>query len=347
MEERIQKILARAGYGSRRQCEELIQYGRVKVNGNSVELGAKADPEQDTITVDGKKIPLEEFNFRYIALNKPRNVLSDCDSFGERKTVHDLVGLQEHLFAVGRLDFDSEGLILMTNDGDLANKLTHPRYGHEKEYQVKVAKKPDAQQLTTWRRGVVLEDGYRTAPAIVQITKSDTNSAWLKVILKEGRKRQIREIGQLIGLPVQRIIRVRISTLHLGDLKPGVWRDLTAKEVKELKASAGALRQDRKRPSSSRTYKTRTRREDVETGQSGQRTYKPRTKREDGETIQSGQRAYKPRTKREDRETIPSSSPVKRRSTKKPVNGGYGEKPANRNSRPSARSTNTKRPRSK
>ena len=264
MEERIQKILARAGYGSRRHCEELIQYGRVKVNGQSVQLGAKADADQDTVTVDGKKIQLETFNLRYIALNKPRNVLSDCDSFGERKTVHDLIGLPEHLFAVGRLDFDSEGLILMTNDGDLANKLTHPRYGHEKEYWVKVGKKPDAKQLTTWRRGVVLEDGYKTQPAIVQVTKSDVNSAWLKVILKEGRKRQIREVGQLIGLPVIKILRVRIGTLKLGDLKPGMWRDLTTGEIKALKASSGNLRQDNKRTASSRTYKPRTRRDSEE-----------------------------------------------------------------------------------
>jgi 23S rRNA pseudouridine2605 synthase len=242
MEERIQKILARAGYGSRRKCEELIQYGQVKVNGKVVELGAKADPDKDTITVDGKKVKIEEFNYRYIALNKPKNVLSDCDSFGERRTVHDIVNVAEHMFAVGRLDFDSEGLILLTNDGDLANKLTHPRYGHEKEYKVKVIHKPDSKQLTTWRRGVVMEDGYRTAPAVVEITKSESDSAWLKIILKEGRKRQIREVGKLIGLPVARIIRLRIGTIHLGDLKPGEWRDLTEREVQKLKASAGTLR---------------------------------------------------------------------------------------------------------
>jgi 23S rRNA pseudouridine2605 synthase len=270
MEERVQKILARAGYGSRRQCEELIQYGRVKVNGQAIQLGAKADAGADSIMVDGKKIKLEEFNFRYIAVNKPRNVLSDCDSYGERKTVHDIVGLSEHLFAVGRLDFDSEGLILMTNDGDLANKLTHPRYGHEKEYQVKVARRPDEKQLTIWRRGVVMEDGYRTAPAIVQVIKGDASSALLKVILKEGRKRQIREIGQLIGLPVLRILRVRIGTLHLGDLKPGAWRDLTAKEVLSLKSSAGTLRQDRKRTPSIYKYKGRSQRESEEKTSGGE-----------------------------------------------------------------------------
>ncbi len=252
MEERLQKILARAGYGSRRQCEELIQYGRVRVNGKTAVLGFKANAAEDAIMVDDKKIKLEEFNFRYIALNKPRNVLSDCDSFGERKTVHDLIGTTEHMFAVGRLDFDSEGLILMTNDGDLANKLTHPRYGHEKEYHVKVVRAPDEKQLAIWRRGVVLADGYKTAPAIVQVMKSDSTYALLRIILKEGRKRQIREIGALIGVPVSRILRVRIGTLLLGTLKPGAWRDLTPKEVYNLKATAGALRTDKKPHSKTR-----------------------------------------------------------------------------------------------
>ena len=253
MEERLQKILARAGFGSRRKCEELIEYGQVKVNGKTAELGSKADAGKDTITVDGKKIKLEEFTYRYIALNKPKNVLSDCDSFGDRKTVHDIVNIGEHMFAVGRLDFDSEGLMLLTNDGDLANKLTHPRYGHEKEYNVKVTRRPDSKQLTTWRRGVVMEDGYRTAPAIVQVTKTESDSAWLKIILKEGRKRQIREVGQLIGLPVARIIRVRIGTLRLGEMKPGEWRDLSEKEVLKLKASSGSIRKDNRRPNSSRS----------------------------------------------------------------------------------------------
>jgi 23S rRNA pseudouridine2605 synthase len=257
MEERLQKILARAGYGSRRKCEELIQFGQVKVNGKVAELGIKVDPAKDTVTVDGKKIKLEEFNYRYIALNKPKNILSDCDSFGERKTVHDIVNVSEHMFAVGRLDFDSEGLILLTNDGDLANKLTHPRYGHEKEYNVKVTRRPDEKQLTTWRRGVVMEDGYRTAPAVVQVTKTEAEYAWLKVILKEGRKRQIREVGQLIGLPVARIIRVRIGTLYLGEMKPGEWRDLTESEVKKLKSSAGSVRKDNRSPSNARTMSNR------------------------------------------------------------------------------------------
>lgn len=236
MEERLQKILAQAGYGSRRSCEVLIVEQRVKVNGKIAELGSKADPQRDTISVDGKTIPRLASQV-YIALNKPREVLSDIDPQDPRPTVHDLVQLPVHLFAVGRLDYESEGLILMTNDGELANRLTHPRYGHEKEYRVLVGSRPDDEQLDAWRRGVVLADGHRTRPAQVFIESPAGKGVWLKVVLKEGRKRQIREVGGRIGLPVLRIIRVRIGTLLLGDLKTGSWRYLTREEVQRLKAS--------------------------------------------------------------------------------------------------------------
>jgi 23S rRNA pseudouridine2605 synthase len=136
---------------------------------------------------------------------------------------------------VGRLDVDSEGLILMTNDGELTNKLTHPRYGHEKEYRVLVARRPDEEQLETWRRGVVLEDGSRTLPAEVRFESTQGKGSWLRVIMREGRKRLIRETGAQIGLPVVRIIRVRIGSLRLGVLKPREWRHLTPEEVAELK----------------------------------------------------------------------------------------------------------------
>ncbi len=237
MEERLQKILARAGYGSRRANEELIEAGRVRVNGAVAELGAKADIARDDITVDGRLIGKEMPAFVYIALHKPRGVLSDEDPNepNPRQTVRDLVPVQGHLFAVGRLDLESEGLILLTNDGELANRLTHPRYEHEKEYRVQLAVRPDEEQLATWRRGVVLEDGYRTAPAVVNLTGFAGKGSWLTVILKEGRKRQIREVGKRLGLPVFRIIRVRIGTLELGNLKPKEWRHLTPAEVASLK----------------------------------------------------------------------------------------------------------------
>lgn len=234
MEERLQKILARAGFGSRRSCEELISSGRVRVNGDLVILGSKADPATDAITFDGQAIPKEPESI-YIALHKPRGVLSDTDPKDPRPTVLDMVGVPGHLFAVGRLDYDSEGLILLTNDGELANRLTHPRYRHEKEYRILVANRPDDEQLAIWRRGVVLEDGIKTAPAKVTVENNRGKEIWMRVILHEGRKRQIREVGSRIGLPVRRIIRVRIGTLLLGDLKSGEWRNLTKEEVKGLK----------------------------------------------------------------------------------------------------------------
>jgi 23S rRNA pseudouridine2605 synthase len=239
MKERLQKILARAGYGSRRACEEIILAGRVRVNGETAQIGSKADPHKDKIFVDGKPIhaPVE---FMYIALHKPRNVLStvEAEPNDRRTTVSDLVDLSERLYPVGRLDYDSEGLVLMTNDGELANRLTHPRYGHQKEYRVLLARRPDDRQLETWARGVVLEDGHHTAPAQVRFESTSGKGAWVRVIMGEGRKRQIREIGSLLGLPVVRIVRVRIGTLQLGKLKPRQWRYLTAEEVSELKKSA-------------------------------------------------------------------------------------------------------------
>ena len=234
MEERVQKILSRAGLGSRRACEELISAGRVRVNGNVAVLGSKADPQRDRIEVDGRPINLAE-PLAYIAIYKPRGVISAAQSPDPRPTVRDLVPVPGHLYPVGRLDVDSEGLILLTNDGELANRLTHPRYGHEKEYRVLVARRPDETQLETWRRGVVLEDGYRTAPAQVRVESLAGKGTWLRVILREGKKRQIRETGSQIGLPVVKIIRVRIGTLLLGNLKPGEWRNLSEAEVSALK----------------------------------------------------------------------------------------------------------------
>lgn len=234
--QRLQKILAQAGYGSRRACEKIIEAGRVRVNGVVARLGEKADAESDKILVDGKPVTVNS-RFVYVALHKPRNVLStvEAEPGDNRKTVCDLVELPERLYPVGRLDFDSEGLILMTNDGDLANRLTHPRYGHEKEYRVLLARRPDEAQLETWRRGVVLEDGYRTAPAQVRFESTSGKGAWVRVVMGEGRKRQIREIGFLLGLPVVRIVRVRIGTLRLGNLKARQWRYLTNEEVSSLK----------------------------------------------------------------------------------------------------------------
>jgi len=233
-EERLQKILARAGYGSRRSCEELIIAGRVIVNGKKAELGQKADAAKDTILLDGTKLPAP-LKTRYFAYNKPRFVLCDKTVADSRRTVYDLVPDSADLSIVGRLDFESEGLILLTNDGELVNTLTHPRYQHEKEYRVLVASRPDTKQLETWRRGVVLEDGHRTQPATVFIESSSGKGAWVRVVMKEGHKRQIRETTKMIGLFVVRLVRVRIASLELGSLKSGISRELTSEEVLKLK----------------------------------------------------------------------------------------------------------------
>ena len=237
-EERLQKILAAAGFGSRRSCEGIIEAGRVRVNGKIAKLGDKADVEKDAIVVDGKLLRQVQRKV-YIAINKPRGYLSDYNENFQKPSVLDLIDIDEQVYPVGRLDFDSEGLVLMTNDGDLANRLTHPRYKHEKEYEVLVNHMPDEEQLAIWRRGVVLEDGYRTQPAKVEFMKKVHNGAWLRITLREGKKRQIRVTGLRIGLPVRKIKRVRIGTLKLGDLKLREWRYLTDKEVEALRKYAG------------------------------------------------------------------------------------------------------------
>ncbi len=233
MEERLQKILARAGFGSRRACEEFITRGRVRVNGRLAQLGEKADPAADEITLDGEPIVSPE-RLIYVALHKPRGVVSSLAPQGDRQTVRDLVPLKERLYPVGRLDVDSEGLILLTNDGELTDRLTHPRYESEKEYRALVKGNPDEERLEAWRRGVVVE-GKRTAPAKVRREQRTEAGTWLRVVMHEGRKHEIRNIGAALGLPVLRLIRVRLGTLELGDLRPGEWRELKGWEVKRLR----------------------------------------------------------------------------------------------------------------
>jgi 23S rRNA pseudouridine2605 synthase len=244
MEERLQKILARAGFGSRRACEEFITQGRVKVDGRVAQLGEKADLAVDRITLDGEPVATPE-RLIYVALYKPRGVVSSLAPQGDRQTVRDLVPLPERLYPVGRLDVDSEGLILLTNDGDLTDRLTHPRYEAEKEYRALVRANPDEKQLEAWRRGVVLPGGgKRTAPAKVRREERTEAGTWLRVVMHEGRKHEIRDVGQTLGMPVLRLVRVRMGTLELGDLRPGQWRVLGEGEVRRLKGvpSAGGRR---------------------------------------------------------------------------------------------------------
>ena len=230
--ERVQKILAAAGYGSRRACEKYIQAGRVRVNGELVELGTKADPARDRITLDDNPVAAEKHV--YVMLHKPRGVVSSLNAQGDRKTVRDLVPLAGRLYPVGRLDADSEGLVLLTNDGEMTNRLTHPRYGHTKEYEVLVNGYPKEEQLKTWRRGVVL-DGEWTSPTKVKIIRKGASGTWLSVTMREGKKHQIRRTAQSIGLHVKRLIRTRLGPLRLGNLKLGEWRELRPSELEALK----------------------------------------------------------------------------------------------------------------
>lgn len=242
--ERLQKVMARAGFGSRRSCEELIRQGRVFVNGQVAELGQKADPDRDRITVDGKLVRARR-SFTYIALYKPQGVLSaERDDSGRHRTVRDLVPLPGHLYPVGRLDLDSEGLILFTNDGELTNLLTHPRYEHPKEYHVDVEGHPTEKTLERWRRGVYLDD-RRTAPAEVSVISRKKDHTQLRIVLREGRKRQIRRMATKLGHPVRRLVRVRIGPVQLGDLTPGQWRPLSDRELSQLQD----LKHQRKRSS--------------------------------------------------------------------------------------------------
>lgn len=236
MEERLQKALARAGIASRRKSEELIRQGRVEVNGQIVtELGVKINPETDEVRVDGERVRLDGAPQRTIALYKPRGVVTTASDELGRQTVLDLIPLANRirLFPVGRLDLESEGLVLVTNDGELANRLTHPRYEHEKEYLVSVFGVPDEEDLERLRTGIYLEEG-KTLPARVGIDRTEGGNAWVRIVLREGKKRQIRRMFEIVGHPVRRLIRVRLGPVELGALKPGEWRELTAEEEEAL-----------------------------------------------------------------------------------------------------------------
>ncbi len=234
--ERLQKLMAAAGLGSRRGCEQLIEAGRVLVNGRTATLGMSADPSKDKITVDGSVLRTAAA-LQTFALHKPRGVVSSLAPQGNRATVRDLLPVKGRFFPVGRLDMDSEGLILLTNDGELAQRISHPRYEVEKEYRVLVARRPSEEQLEIWRRGVVLEEGVRTAPMQVLVEAPEGRGAWLRVVMHEGRKHELREIGRCIGLPIVRIIRRKIGSLALGGLRPGQYRELTPAEIASLRGS--------------------------------------------------------------------------------------------------------------
>ncbi|MGD9721590.1 MAG: pseudouridine synthase [Pirellulales bacterium] len=235
--QRLQKILAAAGLGSRRRCEELILQGRVAVDGQTVtELGSKADPCGQEIRVDG--VPITQARRVYYLVHKPPGVVSTSHDPSGRPRVIDLVPTGERLFAVGRLDLSSEGLIILTNDGALANRLAHPRYGVQKTYQVEVAGTLERDDVATLRKGVHLAEGFAHVVS-VKIKHAYKHSTQLEIVLAEGRNREIRRILARIGHKVLRLKRIAIGPLRLADLPPGAARPLTRHEVRELEAAAG------------------------------------------------------------------------------------------------------------
>jgi pseudouridine synthase len=252
--ERLQKIMASAGVASRRRSEEIILQGRVTVNSKVVtELGTKVDPRRDQIRVDGQRIQAE--SYIYIMLNKPRGVLSVMEDERGRSALGDLVSVPTRLYPVGRLDATSEGLILLTNDGALANLLTHPRYMHHKEYIVLVNGRPSEKTLQAWQRGVLLDEKL-TAPAQISVIRTVQDSTLLRIEMREGRKRQIRRVAALLGHPVRDLRRVRLGPLQLGSLEVGQWRYLTPKEIGQLES---LKRQDEKRSNKGRGRQRRKR----------------------------------------------------------------------------------------
>ncbi len=236
---RLQKVLAAAGVGSRRHCEELIGAGRVEVDGEVVRrFGARVDPQHQVIRVDGKRIPARE-DLVYLALNKPAGVLTTMSDSHGRQTMADLLGDRaERLFHVGRLDYDTEGLMLLTNDGELAHRLTHPRYGVPKTYLADVTgpvRRDLGRQLMT---GIELDDGVATADKF-RVVETAGSRALVEITLHEGRKHIVKRMLAEAGHPVSRLVRTQVGPITLGSLKPGATRDLSVREVGELYAAVG------------------------------------------------------------------------------------------------------------
>nr|MCU0687230.1 rRNA pseudouridine synthase [Polyangiaceae bacterium] len=244
MEERLQKILARAGVASRRAAEDLITAGRVRVNGRIVqELGTKADPRRDKVELDGRLVLAERP--AYIVLHKPRLVVSTLSDPEGRPTVGEIVeGLGARLYPVGRLDFHTSGTLLLTNDGEFSHGLLHPREGVPKTYVAKVLGVPTEETLQRWRDGIELDDGP-TAPCDVRFLREEAGKGWLEITLTEGRNQQIRRMGEACGHPVMRLARLSFAGITSEGLRPGAWRPLSPDELTELRGRYGVPRRVR------------------------------------------------------------------------------------------------------
>ncbi|MFO7820170.1 MAG: pseudouridine synthase [Halanaerobacter sp.] len=231
--ERLQKVMAKAGVDSRRKCEEIIEAGRVKVNGDLVtELGTKVDPKEDQIVVDGKEIEKEKLV--YILLNKPAGFITTVDDPKDRNTVMDLIDVKQRVYPVGRLDQDTEGLLLLTNDGDVSYALTHPSHKVAKKYLATVEGVPNKNKLKSLEEGIKLSDGW-TAPAESELVMDFNNKAIVSITLYEGRNRQVRRMFKAVGNPVQDLKRIKVGPLSLDDnLKLGQSRYLRKDEIEEL-----------------------------------------------------------------------------------------------------------------
>lgn len=236
-EERLQRALARAGLGSRRACEDLIREGRVTVNGRVAVLGNRVDSSRDVVAMDGHRVSIDP-GLRYLAFHKPSGVTTTMRDPHARTGLTAYLPADVRVFPVGRLDRETEGLLILTNDGELANRLMHPRYGVEKEYLAEVGAAPTERQVARLRRGVELEDGVATAVAARAVGRTGARGA-VRLVMAEGRKREVRRMLDAVGLPVRRLIRVRVGPVRLGRLRPGEARDLSAREVGALYRVAG------------------------------------------------------------------------------------------------------------
>ena len=236
---KIQKILSETGVASRRKAEELIREGRVTVNGRAAQIGDRADPSRDHIKVDGRRVSLPPAK-AYILVNKPKGVITTVDDPEGRKTVLDLLPAgSRRLFPVGRLDYDAEGLLLLTDDGNLAHRLSHPSFHIPRTYQVKVQGKPTPAETRRLSQGIHLEDG-RTAPCRVVSLKETEENSWQEMVLYEGRNRQVKRMWEKLGYPVLKLKRVGFAGLSLGRLQPGEYRALRPAEVEKLKKMTSA-----------------------------------------------------------------------------------------------------------